>query len=133
MIAICREILLRTSRSYESIRGLSVTSAGVRPGADEPSPEYTGRVLDLVRSIPAGKVVTYGDVAELLEDGDARQVGVVMARSGAGVPWWRVVNAEGKLPPRLRREAAQRYAAEGTAYDVSRERVNLGTARWGGR
>lgn len=77
--------------------------------------------------------MTYGDVAELLEDGDARQVGVVMARSGPGVPWWRVVNASGKLPPRLRVEAARRYAAEGTAYDISRERVNLNEARWDGR
>lgn len=77
--------------------------------------------------------MTYGDVAEHLEDGDARQVGVVMARSGAGVPWWRVVNASGKLPPRLRSGAVRQYTAEGTSYDISRERVNLSTARWDGR
>ena len=96
-------------------------------------PALARRVRALVRAIPPGKVLTYGDIAELLEQGGPRQVGAAMAAHGDGVPWWRVVNASGLLPPRLRGEAARQYAEEGTAYDVSAERVKLRTARWDGR
>ncbi|WP_250448398.1 MGMT family protein, partial [Actinotalea sp. C106] len=62
--------------------------------------EYLEEVLDLVDAIPPGRVMTYGDVAGVLRGilgrGGARQVGQVMARAGAGVPWWRVVNAAGE-------------------------------------
>ncbi|MGH3416701.1 MAG: MGMT family protein [Actinocrinis sp.] len=91
------------------------------------------RVLGAVESIPCGKVMTYGDIAEYLEAGGPRQVGAVMSGHGGSVPWWRVVNASGMLPPQLRGEAAQRYEQEGTPYDLSRERVNLRLARWDGR
>lgn len=101
--------------------------------ADPALPEFVRLVLAAVRAIPAGKVMTYGDVAEFVEVGGPRQVGAVMARHGGMVPWWRVVNATGRLPESLRGEAARRYGAEGTAYDESRERVNLRTARWDGR
>jgi alkylated DNA nucleotide flippase Atl1 len=112
---------------------LIVTQPGLVPAADPGARVYVRRVLEVVDSIPRGKVMTYGDIAEFLEDGGARQVGAVMARHGSGAPWWRVVNAAGALPPHLRGEAAQHYADEGTPYDKSRERVNLRTARWDGR
>lgn len=110
-----------------------MTQPGLVPAADPDAPAYVRRVLAVVQSIPRGKVMTYGDIAEYLEDGGARQVGAVMSRHGGGAPWWRVVNASGVLPPHLRGEAAQHYAEEGTPYDNSRERVNLRTARWDGR
>ncbi|HEU5429905.1 MAG TPA: MGMT family protein [Actinocrinis sp.] len=110
-----------------------MTQPSLVPAADPDAPAYARRVLAVVRSIPRGKVMTYGDIAEYLEDGGARQVGAVMSRHGSGVPWWRVVNASGALPPQLRGEAAQHYAEEGTPYDKSRERVNLRAARWDGR
>lgn len=110
-----------------------MTYAGLVPAGDPVSPAFVKRVLDVVESIPRGKVMTYGDIAEFLEDGGPRQVGAVMSRHGSSVPWWRVVNASGTLPPNLRGEAAVQYEAEGTSYDKSRERVNLATARWDGR
>lgn len=103
----------------------------VLPG-DPALPGYARAVLAVVEAIPPGKVLTYGDVAELLEAGGPRQVGAVMARYGAAVPWWRVVNAAGVLPPGLRGTAARQYRAEGTAYDESGERVRLRVARWDG-
>ena len=109
-----------------------MTQPGLVPAADPDALAYFRRVLALVESIPRGKVMTYGDIAEYLEDGGPRQVGAVMARHGGVVPWWRVVNASGALPPHLRGEAAQHYEREGTPYDKSRERVNLRAARWGG-
>lgn len=110
-----------------------MTQPGIVPAGDPDSPAFIKRVLEVVESIPRGKVMTYGDIAEFLEDGGARQVGAVMSRHGAQVPWWRVVNASGTLPPQLRGKAAVQYEAEGTSYDKSRERVNLAAARWDGR
>ena len=55
------------------------------------------RVLRAVELVPRGKVVTYGDIAELVGIGP-RLVGRIMSTWGSGVPWWRVVNASGDLP-----------------------------------
>lgn len=87
------------------------------------------RVLCAVECIPAGRVVSYGDLAELVGT-SARRVGAVMASAGSGVPWWRVVNAAGRLPAHLVAEASRRWAEEGTpAVDgrcvMSRARADL--------
>jgi alkylated DNA nucleotide flippase Atl1 len=96
-------------------------------------PPLARRVRSLVATIPPGMVLTYGDIAELLEQGGPRQIGAARATHSTGITWWRVVNASGLLPPRLRGEAARHYAEEGTPYDPSLERVNLRRARWDGR
>jgi alkylated DNA nucleotide flippase Atl1 len=98
---------------------------------NEPSP-YAGRVLAVVRRIPPAKVMTYGDIAEFLERGTARQVGAVLAGYGSDVPWWRVVDSTGRLPEHLRGEAAARYLSEGTPFELERERVRLAVCRWDG-
>lgn len=95
-------------------------------------PPYAQAVLALVRRIPPAKVMTYGDIAEFLERGTARQVGAVMAGYGSQVPWWRVVNSTGRLPEHLRGEAAARYLGEGTPFEPDRERVRLAVCRWDG-
>lgn len=77
-------------------------------------PEYADRVLEVTELIPPGRVMTYGDVAEWLEEGGPRQVGRVMALYGAAVPWWRVVRADGVLLPGHELEALGHYRAEGT-------------------
>ena len=110
-----------------------IMPTGITLEGEADLPPLARRVRALVRSIPAGKVLTYGDIAELLEQGGPRQIGAAMSAHGDGVPWWRVVNASGLLPPRLRGEAARQYAEEGTAYDVTLERVKLRVARWDGR
>ena len=95
-------------------------------------PPYARAVLALVRRIPPAKVMTYGDIAEFLEEGTARQVGAVMAGYGGQAPWWRVVNSTGRLPEHLRGEAAARYLSEGTPFELDRERVRLAVCRWDG-
>ena len=99
------------------------------------------RVLCAVECIPTGRVVSYGDLAELVGT-SARRVGAIMASAyttlfrsimasaGPGVPWWRVVNASGRLPGHLVAEASRRWADEGTpAVDgrcvMSRARADL--------
>ena len=53
------------------------------------------RVWDLVRTIPSGKVMTYGQIALYLEPFSARAVGWAMNNCPEDVPWQRVVNFRG--------------------------------------
>ncbi len=58
---------------------------------------YRERVYEIVRQIPLGKVMTYGQIADILGEGyTARTVGYVMhAASTQNVPWQRVINSQG--------------------------------------
>ncbi len=80
--------------------------------------EYAELVLRCVEQVPRGRVTTYGAVAEvvgaLVGGGGPRQVGAVMAAYGGPVPWWRVVRADGSLPPSHQGEARQAYVEEAT-------------------
>lgn len=85
------------------------------------------RVLDVLLALREGEVTTYGDVAEVAGfPRRARLVGRLLARSDLfrehEVPWWRVVNAAGRLAPGHEREQAQLLRAEGV-------RVAGGTVR----
>src|SRR5258705_1547074 len=70
------------------------------------------QVYELVRLIPKGRVMTYGQIATLLESRlSPRAVGWAMHGCPKGVPWQRVVNASGgtstdrlpDMPPGLQR------------------------------
>ncbi|MFI9614693.1 MGMT family protein [Streptomyces sp. NPDC052023] len=102
-------------------------------------PEYAERVLEVAELIPEGRVMTYGDVAEWLEEGGPRQVGRVMALYGGAVPWWRVVRADGVLLPGHELDALGHYRAEGTplkeaarAAEGHLPRLDMRRARWDG-
>ena len=74
---------------------------------------FERRVERVVRSIPRGRVSAYSMVAEEAgRPGAARAVGAVMARSH-GLPWHRVVTANGRLVPGHEREHAERLRSEG--------------------
>lgn len=88
-------------------------------GGDEPF-DFAGAVLDVIRSIPAGRVMTYGDVAAVLGSRGARSVGGILALQGADVPWWRVIRAGGHPPQGKEERALVHYREEGTPL------------RWGG-
>lgn len=93
-------------------------------------PAFAERVLDVADRIPPGRVMAYGDIAEYLGEGGPRQVGRVMALWGGGVPWWRVIRADGSPPSCHERRAMERYRAEGTP--LRGARVDIRLARWGG-
>jgi methylated-DNA-protein-cysteine methyltransferase related protein len=74
--------------------------------------EFNRRVYEIVQSIPRGRVMTYGAVGALIPSPTsvdplayrrvrARWVGYAMADCGDEVPWQRVVNAQGRISPRL--------------------------------
>ncbi len=90
--------------------------------------ERDQRILDVIRSLREGEVVTYGDIAE-----DAgypklsRLVGRILATTDEEVPWWRVVNSVGRLVPGHEREQAARLRTE----DVNVEGGRVRRARFG--
>lgn len=97
-------------------------------------PDFASRVLDVADSIPPGRVMSYGDVAEYLGQGGPRQVGRVMALWGGSAAWWRVVHADGSLVRGHERAALERYRTEGTPLRPSPSgppsRVDMRLARW---
>lgn len=102
-------------------------------------PEYAERVLGVTETIPPGRVMTYGDVAEWLCEGGPRQVGRVMALYGVAVPWWRVVRADGLLLPGHELRALAHYREEGTPLRAAARtaddhipRLDMRRARWDG-
>jgi len=101
----------------------------------ETLPGFAEAVLDIVDQIPSGKVLAYGDVAELLGYGGPRQVGSVMSRYGSSVTWWRVIRASGEAPQGLADEAVGQWRTEGTAMVAGAlcgRRVDMTRARWDG-
>ncbi len=112
-------------RAASASAGLSV-----RPGGEIGPTPYAVSVLDVVAQIPAGKVMTYGDVAELCGAGSPRTVGMVMAKHGHEVPWHRVVQASGRPAEPLLAQALRLLRAEGCP--VRGEKVLLDEARWWG-
>jgi len=98
----------------------------------EPAADFISRVLEIVDSIPPGRVMAYGDVAAAMGSRAARAVGTVMAHYGSELPWWRVVRASGHPPIDHEQRALEYYRSEGTPLRVSAGgvyRVDLAAAR----
>ena len=94
-----------------------------------PDPEeYVELVLSVVEEIPWGRVTSYGAIAGVV-GGGPRQVGAVMSRHGGPVPWWRVVRADGSLPPSHEENARPHYLDEGTPLRPSGA-VDMAAAFW---
>ncbi|WP_231447051.1 MGMT family protein [Brevibacterium zhoupengii] len=49
---------------------------------------------EAVRSVPAGSVATYGDIAAIINAGP-RQAGRLVGQIADTAPWWRIVYADG--------------------------------------
>src|ERR1043165_4833504 len=96
---------------------------------------YRERVFEIVRRIPEGRVMTYGQLAEILGEGyTARTVGYVMhGADSENVPWQRVINSQGKcstgkftLPVNLQQSLLE---SEGVAFNAS-GKCDLNTYLW---
>jgi len=62
--------------------------------------EFKKRVLQIVNAIPYGTVMSYGQIASYAgAPRGARQVGWILnqCEGKVSVPWWRVVNNEGRI------------------------------------
>ena len=95
--------------------------------------EYVERVLSIVESIPHGRVMSYGAIADAVGAGGPRQVGRVLARYGGPVPWWRVVRSDGSPPTGHQGEAGSLLRQESTPLCRTRDatvRVDMAEAHW---
>lgn len=90
-------------------------------------------VFDAVRRIPAGRVTTYGRIARLIgRPRAARQVGYAMHRCPSGLPWHRVINAQGRisLPAASTAALAQRRRLEEEGVVFIGGKVDLDRFGW---
>jgi methylated-DNA-protein-cysteine methyltransferase-like protein len=66
----------------------------------DPADDRERRIVDVLMTLQEGEVTTYGDIAEVAGyPRNARLVGRILATTDIDVPWWRVVNASGRLVP----------------------------------
>jgi methylated-DNA-protein-cysteine methyltransferase related protein len=112
--------------------------------SNPPNPKaYHDRVYEICRAIPAGRVMTYGRIAQLIPPPagvapdtylklSPRWVGSAMAACPDDVPWQRVINGQGKVSPRpglgvlVQRKLLEQ---EGVVFDT-KDRVDLKTYGW---
>ena len=93
-------------------------------GANEE--RQTAAVYDYVRTIPTGRVLSYGEVGQAV-GASARAVGWALSFCPEGVPWQRVVGADGylriaKRSPHLKAVQKKLLEDEGIMLD-DRDRV----------
>ena len=116
----------------------------VPPGYSSPTDleAFKLRVWAVIQQVPVGKVVTYGQVAAWvgaphgMDPGryrafGPRWVGGAISVCPPGVPWQRVINAQGKisLPGKGGLEQRELLEAEGVQFD-DRGRVDLKRFGW---
>lgn len=90
---------------------------------------FSERVAGIIARLAPGEVVSYGEVAaEAGVPGAARAVGMVLHQASDGLPWWRVVNAAGRLAPGHEAAQARLLRAEGVVVRGSRV-VGFGSRR----
>ncbi|MCA9823027.1 MAG: MGMT family protein [Dehalococcoidia bacterium] len=93
-----------------------------RPGDERPN--FYDRVYKVVRKVPPGTVVTYGQVAVYLgSPAAARAVGYALHNlpPASDVPWWRVINAMGGIS----------HKSRGAQVDRQHELLELEGVRFG--
>src|SRR6187402_3986173 len=90
------------------------------------NPDFTSRVLAVVRRIPYGRVATYGEVAALAgRPGAARAVGNIMRTCGRpDVPCHRVIAAGGRLGGYGGSESLKRSLLLAEGVGISGKRVS---------
>jgi methylated-DNA-protein-cysteine methyltransferase related protein len=96
---------------------------------------FTSKALDIIRAIPAGTVTTYGLISTAAGNHrGARQIARLLASSSERwqLPWHRVVNKDGIIPPRLSMEhLLQHQLLEAEGVTVSSDgRVDLSRFLW---
>ncbi|MEZ4620769.1 MAG: MGMT family protein [Caldilineaceae bacterium] len=105
-------------------------------------PAYYEQVWDLARQVPPGRVVTYGQLAQLIappagfdpqeyKAWSPRWVGDAMAACPDDVPWQRVINAQGKISERPGSQR-QRHLLEGEGIVFVNDKVDLKRYQWQG-
>jgi methylated-DNA-protein-cysteine methyltransferase related protein len=102
---------------------------------------FFARAIEMVKQIPHGEVTTYGQIAVLISGSvqGARAVGYALAalsdEEAQVIPWWRVINREGRISNSRAHNGASRQRelleAEGVEFD-EHECVDFARFGWDG-
>ncbi len=85
-----------------------------------------GAIVKVLRSIPRGKVATYGQVAEAAGyPRRHRQVAQLLRRYGDALPWHRVLGSGGQLKTRSDSALDQRFRLEMEGVRFRGSRVDM--------
>jgi methylated-DNA-protein-cysteine methyltransferase-like protein len=84
------------------------------------SSEFARKVAEVVRRIPEGTVLSYGEVALLAGKPGAARAVVKALGAERDLPWWRVVRADRTLAEPVAAEQARRLGAEGVEVEGRR-------------
>ena len=96
---------------------------------------YCARIFELVDQIPFGRVMTYGQIAEILGENFSAKVVCLALHSAGGekIPWQRVITSQGScatgkifLPYNAQQKLLE---AEGVLFD-GKSRCNLKKYQW---
>ena len=96
---------------------------------------YCAHIFELVEQIPFGRVMTYGQIAEILGERFSAKVVCLALHSGDGekIPWQRVITSQGScatgkifLPYNAQRKLLE---AEGVLFD-EKSRCSLKKYQW---
>lgn len=86
------------------------------------------RTREVIASVPAGHVATYGDIARIAGLSTPRTVGWILREDGFDLPWHRILRADGTPAPHLREEQLARLRTEGVLAEGPK--VDLKRYRW---
>lgn len=86
--------------------------------------EQVENVRALVASIPAGRVATYGDIANAAGLSSARIVGWIMRIDSSDLPWYRVLGASGRPAAHIATRQLELLRAEGVLAIDGRVRLS---------
>src|SRR3989441_1909565 len=94
----------------------------MKQAKENPDRQYRERVYRIVRRIPPGRVMTYGQIAYMLGEGyTPRTVGFVMHGADEGnTPWHRVINSQGRTSTARLRSEEHTSELQSLAYLVCR-------------
>ncbi len=93
----CRRTIPAALRAHTSAQ---ITACNYEKCYYEPVANFYHAVYRLVRAIPPGRVMTYGQIAAILgQPRAARAVGYAMRACPPDVPWQRVINRHGGISP----------------------------------
>ncbi|WNZ57457.1 MGMT family protein [Microbulbifer sp. ANSA003] len=91
------------------------------------------RICQALAAIPKGRVVTYGDLAEMAGyPRAARLAGQTLRKlpRGTKLPWHRVINAQGRISLPEPGASRQRERLEREGVILLKGRVDMGKYRW---
>jgi len=93
--------------------------------------EFTSNVIQIIQGIPDGRVMTYGQIAEVAGNArGARQVSWILHSMSKkyNLPWQRVINASGKISLQGS-EQRELLELEGVIFSAA-GKTDLLTYRW---